>query len=506
MNSIHTTKSQDAEPEKRSSAAVLLLRNRWWLFCLAVLLLKLLLFALDPTPRLPAADSFHYFSSALAGNVPEDRSYFYAFVIRWLCNSTGSLTPLVLLQTLLGAVVAVAVAWICRSMLRLSEGMAYLFGFLCSIDPLQVTWEQSITPDTLSLFFYALVLLQSFVYLHRRRVANLVGVQVASILAIAFRCSFVVPMQIMAVALPLIAFGFEKRSTTSGVSAGGCSLQCYRRPAFWIHLILSVALTFVLHQGYRSLTGRVSRGPAAYDPDVGYWLLASWAPTLQPQDAPDPRLSEILRRGSEFGLPNETLRPAQRNAPNRLIDRWRRVETDKWKSRDIARQTAFNALKRTPLGVLRIAARTYYSFWRGLTMERLAQADVAPARLNDYQKKVMFEQYHWRGSGDGESGSMGFCGWYYVAAVPYYFAILLLPLLSIALIFVSREKKYALLLFAHTVLVFCATLLLSVAPTVRHWLPLSPGLLFCAALAVKALYPALSESAEEGSRKWADQT
>jgi hypothetical protein len=345
-------------------------------------------------------------------------------------------------------------------MLRLSEGIAYLFGFLCSIDPLQVTWERYVTPDTLSLLFYALVLIQSFVYLRSRRVVNLVAVQVASVLAIAFRFSFVVPMQIMAVALPLIAFGFEKRSITSRVPG---RLQSYRRPAFWIHLIISVSLMFVLHQGYRSLTGRVSRG---------------------------------LRRGSEFGLTNETLRSAQRNAPNRLIDRWRRVEPDKWKSRDIAGQTALNALKRNPLGVLRIAAQTYYSFWRGLTMERLAQAEIAPAKLNDHQKQVMFERYHWRGSGDGKAGSSGFCGWYYIAAVPYYFAILLSSLLSTALIFVSREKKYALLLFAQTVLVFCMTFLLSLGATIRHLQPLSILLLLSAVLGLKCLYPMLSEGSQ----------
>src|SRR5437773_5508027 len=180
--------------------------SKWWLFCLAIVVLKFLLLALDPLPKLYLGDSISYIWTAIFGWIPEDRSFFYGYVIRWSSVWTGSLTSLLIVQVSLSVVIAIIVAWICRAIFDLPGRLAYLFGFLCSIDPLQLAWERYVMTETCSLFFYALVLLQSFVYLRYWLIITFLIFLFFSVITIGFRMSFLIVIQAMSVAFPLIAF------------------------------------------------------------------------------------------------------------------------------------------------------------------------------------------------------------------------------------------------------------------------------------------------------------
>src|SRR6266567_9143488 len=180
--------------------------SSWWLFCLSILALKFLVLAVDPLPKLFLGDSLVYIRTAIFGGIPQGRSFLYGYVLRMVSVWTASLTPLLILQAFLGAIIAIIVAWICRAIFDLPRTFSYLFGFLSSIDPLQVAWERYVMTETCSLFFYALVLQQSFVYLRDRRITTLVVIQILSVITIGFRMSFLIVIQVMAVALPLIAF------------------------------------------------------------------------------------------------------------------------------------------------------------------------------------------------------------------------------------------------------------------------------------------------------------
>jgi hypothetical protein len=77
--------------------------------------------------------------------------------------------------------------------------------------------------------------------------------------------------------------------------------------------------------------------------------------------------------------------------------------------------------------------------------------------------------------------------WYYEAASAYFFLVLLSPVISLALLFITRNKAYALLLFAHTTVLLTSTFLLSLHPDTRFLHPLSFLTLLNLALAVKSL-------------------
>src|ERR1700675_4027001 len=115
--------------------------NQWWLFCLFIVSLKIFLLALDPLPKMFIGDSACYISTALIGWIPDDRSYFYGYVIRWVALSTESLTSLLLLQSFISALTALLLAYTCRSLFGLSARGSYIIGFICALDPFQLVWE-----------------------------------------------------------------------------------------------------------------------------------------------------------------------------------------------------------------------------------------------------------------------------------------------------------------------------------------------------------------------------
>jgi hypothetical protein len=465
------------------------LGSSWWLFCLAVLAFKFLLLGLDPLPKLYLGDSLSYLETAISGWMPGQRSFVYGYVIRWTSLWTGSLTWLLVLQVFLSIVIAIIAAWICRTIFDLPKTLSYLFGFLCSIDPFQLAWERYVMTETCSLFFYALVVQQSLVYLRSRRIVSLLAIQGLSVITISFRMSFFITVQVMAVALPVIAF-FAAPQPTKPAVGQRWQLQLLKRGAFWRHLAASAATMFLLDQGYQHVNGFLSHREPARLYDTGYFLLAIWAPALQPQDAADPRLAEIIRHGGEFGLRDIALRDAQLFSHDFLVDRWRHAESDPGKSGEIATRTALNAFYRDPATVISLAAKTYLAFWfwSGHSIQKIAKFDLGNGTgLTDSERADLANWFHWAVLSESRRQVQTITTWYYEAASPYFFLVLLSPVVSLALLFFARNKAYALLLFAHTTVLVTSTFLLSLHPDTRFLHPLSFLTLLNLALGLKAL-------------------
>ena len=268
--------------------------GHWWLFCFLILALKFLLLGLDPLPQLFMGDSGSYLFTAVSGWIPPDRSFLYGYVIRWSSLGTGSLTSLLILQAFLAAVTAILVALICRCIFGLTSGLSYLFGVLCSLDPLQLVWERYVMTETVSLFFYAFALFFSFLYLKQQRLWQLAIVQILSVFVISFRMSYLLVAQISAVLLPLIAFLPEIRAAFWKHSSALLKMSGLKSAG--LHLAFSILFMFLLQQGYRQLNGRLAGREPALLHNTGLSVLTTWAPVLKPTDSPDPRLSELIAK------------------------------------------------------------------------------------------------------------------------------------------------------------------------------------------------------------------
>ncbi|HEY1769650.1 MAG TPA: hypothetical protein VGG02_05290 [Chthoniobacterales bacterium] len=452
-------------------------KNSWWAFCLSILLIKLFLLGLDPLPKFYMGDSMSYLWTAISGWIPEDRSYFYGYVIRWVALSSASLTPLLLLQAGAGAITSIVCGAICLRVFRLSRAVSYMFGFICSIDPLQLFWERSVMTESVSLVIYAFVVLYSLVYVQSRQISVLVLVQVLSVFAIGFRMSYLVTVQVMAVLLPIVAF-FPRdfaRLHRSIVSALRAAYSRKELRQLFLHLIISVGLMFGLQQAYKRANGFLSHREPAYLYGTGLYLLSFWAPALQPEDATDTRLAELIAKGDEFHMRDIDARPGERFSHGGLIDTFLKAEGDPRKAAEIAKETALRALERNPFAVGWIGAETYLEFWRAGAIRRYAKMDLGAGYFTPPEAETLARLFHEIvPQGDLNQERRSWSGKYYVRAWPYYLVVLLSPLLlGVIILFQRSGKAYSFVLFFHVTALLGSTMLFSIFPIVRYLQPIS---------------------------------
>lgn len=474
----------------------------WWLFCFLILALKFVLLGLDPLPQLFMGDSASYLWTAASGWIPPDRSFLYGYVIRWSSLGTASLTSLLILQAFLAAFTAILVAIICRCIFGLTSGLSYLFGLLSSLDPLQLVWERYVMTETVSLFFYVFALFFSFLYLKQQRLWQLAIVEILFVLTISFRMSYLLVAQISVVLLPLIAF-FPEIRAAFGKHSSTLSKGSVLKSA-GLHLAFSVLFMFVLQQGYRQLNGRLASREPALLHNTGLSTLTTWAPVLKPTDSPDSRLSELIARGNEFGLNDIWSRDRQLYSPGGLADRWKRIEPNHAVSNQVAKQTALNALLRRPMDVVSLGVKTFLHYWNFKHIRRQAKVELGKMR-NNWPKKDMWNvatRFHLQPPSAREARTDTLSQRHFLRSQPYYYVVLLSPLICVGLIFFLTEG-YVFLLCIHSWILFGTITILSKDASVRYLQPMSLLTILVFAALVKAVINRRSQptSIEIGDRQ-----
>ena len=194
-------------------------------------------------------------------------------------------------------------------------------------------------------------------------------------------------------------------------------------------------------------------------------------------------------------MKNPDLRNSQRFAPGYLIDRWSKIEPDPSKADRLARNTALRALRRDPLGVLGIGWHTYASYWNVEAMKQCAEMDFSfgnpPA--DDLIARLASRFHLIYPTGTTNKSAIQ---WYYVAAWPYYFLILLAPLLSGLAIVLRFGRPYAILLFVH-ISIMMATSMTFGGESVRYLQPISFMTLLVLALGARAALRLVREDKED---------
>jgi hypothetical protein len=464
---IETTARKSNCAGTASSAA-----KSWWLFCALVLATKFFLLWLDPTPKLFMGDSWSYIWTSLTGWIPEDRSYFYGYLIRWLAVWPHSFTPLLISQVLASGATAIMFALICNRFFEMSDGLSFLFGLLCVLDPLQLVWERYFMTETFSLLVYVLVLYWSLAYLRDRRLWQLAVVQSLSVLLIGFRMSYLLVVQACTILLPLIAFArcalpvWGKRSEPSTLRARvlGTGLT---------HVIASILMMFVMHGAYKYANGRLSKREPAYLYETGAHLAAVWAPALEPSDASDPRFGELIATGHQFQIKNLHLRNAQQYGEGFLIKRWRGIEKKRGKNERTLRETAINALRRRPLAIVGLTVQTYMEYWNLRLIQLYARTDLGYGKLRDDQVDTIVEKFGFTPVKQLSTQPLSLLQQYFLAAWPYYFVVVLSPLVCAIATWLSRDRAFALLLFFHASILLVVVTALSPQAGVRYIQPVS---------------------------------
>ena len=488
MEGTHDTaiKIQPPAPQRVWVVAKFRAADAWWLFCGLVLAIKLLLFWLDPTPKLFMGDSGAYVHTALTGWIPGDRSYFYGYLVRWFAVWPHSFTPLLLIQALASAATAIVFALICIRFLEISNRLSFLFGLLCALDPCQLVWERYVMTETFSLLVYVLVLYWSLAYLRDRRLWQLAVVQALSVLLIGFRMSYLLVVQVCTILLPLIAFArcalpslrtrFELRASKTGVLTIGLT-----------HVIASVAMTFVMHGAYKYANGWLSSREPAYLYDAGAHLVAVWAPALKPSDASDPRFADLITNGDQFKIKNLHVRNAQQFGQGLLVKRWREIEKDLRKNDRVARETAMNALRCRPIEIARLAVQTYLEYWNPASIRWYARTDLGYAKMREDDVKMFAENFGLQTVIRPSTLPHSLLQRYFLGAWPYYFIVVVSPLLCAFAIWLSRDPPFAFLLFVHASILMVVVTALSPQACIRYLQPVSVLTLLSIAICVNSL-------------------
>jgi hypothetical protein len=460
--------------------------NAWWLFCVLVLATKLLLLWLDPTPKFFMGDSGSYIWTALTGWIPEDRSYFYGFVVRWLAVWPHSFTPLLVVQALASAVTAIVFALICSRFFEISNTLSFLFGFLCTLDPCQLVWERYVMTETFSLLVYVLVLYWSLAYLRDRRLWQLAVVQALSVVLIGFRMSYLLVVQACTILLPLIAFArCRLPALRNRLEARAPDARILTTAS--MHVIASIAMMFVMHGAYKYANGWLSKREPAYLYDAGAHLVAVWAPILEPSDASDPRFGDIIANGHQFKIKNLYLRNAQQFGRGMLMSRWHEIEKDPRKNDRVARETAINALRHRPLEIVELAVKTYMGYWNPASIRWYARIDLGYGKLSDDQVKMLAEKFGFRTVKDLPAQPRSLLQRYFLAAWPYYFIVLESALICAFATWFGREKAFAFLLFVHASILMVVVTALSPQACIRYLHPVSVLTLLSIAICVDSL-------------------
>jgi hypothetical protein len=245
---------------------------------LAILGLKLMLLLIDPNPRFFLWDSVTYLRGAIDGTLPRDRSFLYSLLIGAIAVPLHSLHALVIAQTLAGVVGAFCVYLIVRVFLNVRFEVALVAALLVAIEPGQLFYERMVMAEAFGSAIWLGFLVLVLAYVRDGRTVWLPAIAVAGILAVAFRLNGTAVVLLVAPCLPLWRAWF----TYSTQQTPGERATQKRRIA--LQLAVSVAMTLVLHVGYRHIVAEIAHTRPGYIGTEGLFLLGFTAPAVTAAD------------------------------------------------------------------------------------------------------------------------------------------------------------------------------------------------------------------------------
>ncbi len=451
-----------------------------------ILLLKMLLLCIDHAPMFFLGDSVAYLNTAKWGYIPPDRSFLYGWIIYCVALSVHSLTPLLIVQTLAGAVSAFLCAHILRRFFNAPPLLAAACGILCAVEPLQLLFERYVMTEAFALLAFSLFVFAALCYLSEGTLRRLLIVQLAAVFVVAMRVSFLPILEAATLLMPLLALRAPADPAPRRAFPRAWKLTAG-------HLLLSCLLFFALQGAYKWSYARLIQPqlPGArpeYNYDEGFHLLAFVAPIVQPRDFPDQaHAAEVFQLAWDIRDPRR--RYLQRWNPGGLVRNIEALYPDPLEARRLAKTTAWNAVRRDPGGEFRLSLFGYTDYFDrehlrlGMIQDRGGDREL-PDDLLDFLRTY----FHLDAAGLPHLVTLTNT-WYY-AAWWWYLGLLLLPapmLLMIAVV-PLRQRPHALLLFVFTCAQIVVIAACSIGPTVRFlhavaWLGLITGGVFAARIA-----------------------
>jgi hypothetical protein len=451
---------------------------------LLLALVKSIQFAID-SRALFDFDSGSFILNAAGLDFVPHRSYLYGFLIRVFAMPFHSLRAIVAMQMIMGAITAWLLVFALLRFFQVRAWIAILTGVVFACDPVQVVYDHMVMTENAALLAIALFLVTALQYLRDLRARWLIVFPLFGILVAGLRIVYLPVVLAAAVLLPI-----------------GAWLSSVRRPrVLAMALAVSCGCTLLFHTGYRHLTGRLAGREPAYHYWTGFFLVSSVAPLVTPEDGGEPRIAEIIQAQSRtrFPLFDRGLRAGQMWDADGFVARLRTVFPGDQRAADQAAQRiARSAIRRNPIGFIRLGLLSYRDYWRGLRyLKRYPPWDgfggrptVVPSDAREISSRFgadVSNQHTW----------MTPSRRYHVLGRFWYFFLLASPFLVLVAMWLRRiNTKPLTVLFVFDCLTFAALCFGGAESIPRYLHPLS----FTGLAAIAVLSEALARHCETNPR------
>ena len=434
-----------------------------WRLTLFALGIKALTLIVDPNPQFFLGDSGSYLYTALTGWIPLDRSYLYGYLIRWICLGSGSLFPLVLVQTLASSLSAGILGWSLQRFLQAPPFLTIVVMVAYCFDPLQLMYDRFVMAESFSLCAAMIFITFLLVFIDTGKRRFLLFASVAGVIAVALRISYLPAVTALSFAAPLIRL-------FSSDSERGKDLRLRLKQCGYSIGVITIS-HFTLHMGYKSLTGTLSGAPPAYQYADGFSLLSSWCPLMNSEDLQAAAVSDTTLAGT-YPRTFESRR-AQRWMDKGIVLTLTRAYADSGHANAVAKEIAFHILRRDPVGVANLGLRTYLRGYGKDVIKGCIKEDTGDRPIPPELIEIAAKSFHLAAADmpTRHTWTKSYFGW----ATQWYRALLLTPLLLVITVpFTDRRKgMFVVVVTIFSVIILLTIMGLAVDNSIRYLHPLS---------------------------------
>jgi hypothetical protein len=132
-----------------------------------------------------------------------------------------------------------------------------------------------------------------------------------------------------------------------------------------------------------------------------------------------------------------------------------------------------NALRRRPLAIVRLTVETYMGYWNLRAIQWYARTDLGYGKLSDDQVRMFAEKFGFQAAKQLPAQPFSLSQRYFLTAWPYYFVVIVSPLICAIATCLSRDRAFALLLSIHASILMVVVTALSPQASIRYIQPVS---------------------------------
>jgi hypothetical protein len=336
----------------------------------ALVAIKAILLAIDPTIRVYLGDSAAYLYGARDdGRLPDDRSFTYSFFIRALVRPFEQLSALAQWQSLAGVIVALLLWRVLERHFAMPRRWAFAAACVLALEPAQLFYERMVLAETFGLLAFVMFFAASAAYLALRRAWWLPVAAMLGLIAVTLRLNYLPVVLVISVALPLLPLLGRVRVP---------------RRSTYAHAAVAILAVTAVHHGYRYWVGYLFETPPAYLGRTGFMQLGLLMPLVKPEHLARVGLPPDLETQLRFPIADPDARMRHLWSPGGFVPELRQRHLD---VEYIARQLSRLAIADDPMGIVRLGLHTFADYFR--------KDQIASALDNDLGRLPIHPDFIW---------------------------------------------------------------------------------------------------------------